>query len=64
MEIRPLGIPPDFRGLSWRGGGKAHGMEENTRRINGITTAPRGNPDIERVDLERGLAKLERIVGN
>jgi hypothetical protein len=39
-------------------------MEENSRRINGITTAPRGNQDIERVDLERGLAKLERIVGN
>jgi hypothetical protein len=39
-------------------------MEENTRRIKGITTAPRGNQDIERVDLERGLAKLERIVGN
>jgi hypothetical protein len=39
-------------------------MEENSCRINGITTAPRGNPDVERVDLERGLAKLERIVGN
>ena len=51
-------------GLSCRGGGKAHGMEENPRRINGITTAPRGNQDIEKVDLERGLAKLERIVGN
>jgi hypothetical protein len=51
-------------GLSWRGGGKAHGMEENTRRIKGITTAPRGNQDVEKVDLERGLAKLERIVGN
>jgi hypothetical protein len=32
--------------------------------IQGITTAPRGNPDIERVDLERGIDKLERIAGN
>jgi hypothetical protein len=39
-------------------------MEENIRRIKGITTAPRGNQDVERVDLERGLAKLERVVGN
>jgi hypothetical protein len=54
----------DGRAFAVRRGGKAQGMEENIRRINGITTTPRGNQDVERVDLERGLAKLERIVGN
>jgi hypothetical protein len=40
-------------------------MEENTTiRMNGIRTTPRGNQDVERTDLERGLEKLERIVGN
>ncbi|HEX3318289.1 MAG TPA: hypothetical protein VHR88_09735 [Solirubrobacteraceae bacterium] len=40
-------------------------MDENTTiRMNGIRTTPRGNPDVEKVDLDRGLAKLERIVGN
>ena len=36
------------------------------RPIHGITTSPRGNPAVEKVDLahERGLAKLARIVGN
>jgi len=38
-------------------------MERDTR-IHGIRTTPRGNPDVDRVDLERGLEKLERIVGN
>ena len=33
-------------------------------RINGITTAPRGNQTVEQVDYERGLEKLARIVGN
>ena len=34
------------------------------RPIQGITTSPRGNPAVEKVDYERGLAKLARIVGN
>jgi hypothetical protein len=38
-------------------------MEENTH-IRGIKTAPRGNPAIEKIDYERGLEKLARIVGN
>jgi hypothetical protein len=39
-------------------------MEENTPTpIKGITTHPRGNPAAEQIDVERGLAKLARIVG-
>ena len=40
-------------------------MEENTHTpIKGIIRTPRGNPETERTDVERGLAKLARIVGN
>ena len=40
-------------------------MEENPPKpIKGITTHPRGNPAAEQVDVDRGLAKLARIVGN
>jgi hypothetical protein len=40
-------------------------MAENTQRpIKGITKAPRGNPQPEKSDVDRGLAKLARIVGN
>jgi len=40
------------------------GMMADKRPIHGITTSPRGNPAVEKVDYERGLAKLARIVGN
>ena len=40
-------------------------MEENPHKpIKGITTHPRGNPPTETVDVDRGLGKLARIVGN
>jgi hypothetical protein len=40
-------------------------MEENTHTpIKGITTHPRGNPPTEQTDVDRGLGKLARIVGN
>jgi hypothetical protein len=38
-------------------------MDENPH-IRGIKTAPRGNPAIDRTDLERGLEKLARVVGH
>jgi hypothetical protein len=37
-------------------------MERETP-IRGITTAPRGNPEVEQGDYERGLEKLARIIG-
>jgi hypothetical protein len=38
-------------------------MEEKTPApIRGITTVPRGNPPVDRVDLERGLGKLARVL--
>jgi len=37
---------------------------ERKAPINGITTKPRGNPELERVDLDRGIEKLARIVGH
>jgi hypothetical protein len=39
-------------------------MEEKRHPILGIKTAPRGNQAVDKVDLERGLEKLERVVGN
>jgi hypothetical protein len=39
-------------------------MEEKRHPIQGIKTAPRGNQAVEKADYERGLEKLERIVGN
>jgi hypothetical protein len=40
------------------------GMEEKRHPIPGIKTAPRGNQAVDKVDLERELEKLERVVGN
>jgi hypothetical protein len=45
-------------------GGQPLKMENPHTPIKGITTHPRGNPQTERIDVERGLAKLARIVGN
>jgi hypothetical protein len=39
-------------------------MEEKRPPIPGIKTAPRGNQAIDKADVERGLEKLERVVGN
>ena len=39
-------------------------MEEKHHPIAGIKTAPRGNQAVDKADYERGLEKLERIVGN
>jgi hypothetical protein len=57
-----LGILPFVR-LGCRLAGKP-GVMADKRPIHGITTSPRGNPAVEKVDYERGLAKLARIVGN
>jgi hypothetical protein len=38
-------------------------MAFNTH-IRGINTTPAGNPPVEKLDYERGLEKLARIVGN
>jgi len=40
------------------------GMEEKRHPILEIKTAPRGNQAVDKVDLERELEKLERVVGN
>jgi hypothetical protein len=37
---------------------------ERKAPIRGITTTPRGNPELERADLDRGIEKLARIAGN
>ena len=48
-------------------------MADRLRRVNEwprqdrgpqYVTAPRGNPEVEQVDLDRGEGKLDRVVGN